>query len=257
MELPDHSPRRAYDPIATVERGTELARRTYARLEPSGEDGLGAAKTNVHEGEYSFFNRISRVASIGVGGRDATSEHGRLSTLESTIHELSHRWFDTRAMGVGLIYAGGPGRLSEGLAQVMAGTALILEGTPEEAKWGWHVLDPSTQTTGMRNAAGKLELVPLSCTMDDVRRRGFSLADNGLVHVHSGVIQAAHLEIAQRIGPEAMGELTVAAGHRLTPVTGFERWASLMIDAAQSRFGPNSAQQAAVSDAWRHVGVLD
>lgn len=242
-----------YDPVATVQRGVDLARRTYARLDPSGEDGLGSAKTSVHGGAHSFFNRISRTAHIGVGGEEATGPNGSLYTLESTVHELSHRWFDTRALGVGLVYAGGPGRLSEGLAQVMAGTALILEGTPEEAAHGWRVLDPRGQSARMSAD----ERIPLSDHMDDVRERGFTLEDGGLVHVHGGVIQAAHLDMARSIGVEDMGRITVAAGHRITPVTGFDRWAELTLDAAEERFGPRSPELEAVRGAWERVGVFD
>jgi hypothetical protein len=244
---------RTYDAHATVANGVDLARRTYARLDPAGDDGLGRARTVAHGGGASWFNRITRTASIGVGGAAATVPNGRLVTLETTVHELTHKWMDSRAGFGGLLYAGPSGRLSEGLSQVMAGAALTLEGTSDaERAWGWKVLDPRGQTTPIGGTD-----VPLSVTMDDVARRGFTLTDNGLVHVHSGVVQEGHLQLARAIGMEPMAQLTVdTARAELTPVMGVRGWADAMLRTAEKTWGAGSTEHLAVRDAWRAARVL-
>jgi hypothetical protein len=248
----------AFDPHVAVDRGIEIARRAYARLDPAGDDGLGRARVRVHAGSNSFFNRITRTVNVGIGDTVAKGEAGRLELLETTIHELTHKWMDSRAGFGGLIYAGGPGRLSEGLSQVMAGAALVLEGDAGEQAHGWFLLDPRGKTAPMAGAFGGVsKRVPLSVTMDDVRATGFTMADNGYVHVHSGVIQAAHLDIARALGMEEMARITTdAARTSLTQLTGFRSWADATLAAAERRHGAGSAEQQAVRDAWVAAKVL-
>lgn len=247
----------AIDPHATVSRGVELARRTYARLDDRGNDGFGRARVKVHDGSNSWFNRVSRITSIGVGGPKATGPNGRLEILETTVHELTHKWMDSRAGGIGLIYGGSSGRLSEGLSQVMAGSALILEGDELERAHGWRVLDPRGQTTPMTRLRGGRVDIPLSVTMDDVARTGFTMTDNGFVHVHSGVVQEGHRLIAKGIGIEPMAQLTVdTARASLTPVTGMRGWARATIRQAEQTFGVGASQVDAVRNAWVAAKVL-
>ena len=247
----------SYDANETVRRGRDMARRTYARLDPTGNDGLGRARISVHGGDGSWFNRITRITSVGIGGPKATGPDGRLATLEATLHELTHKWMDTRAAGIGLLYGGSPGRLSEGLSQVMAGSALILEGDQLERAHGWRVLDPRGQTARMDNLFRADTEVPLSVTMDDVARTGFTMSDMGLVHVHSGVIQEGHRLIAVGIGPEPMAQLTVdTARASLTPVTGMRGWARATIQQAERTFGPGAAQVDVVRNAWAATKLL-
>src|SRR5688572_23914949 len=96
----------AFDPHASVSRGVDLARRTYARLDEHGNDGLGRARVFVHGGDGSWFNRISRATSIGVGGPKATGPNAHNEILETTVHELTHKWMDSRAAKIGLVYGG-------------------------------------------------------------------------------------------------------------------------------------------------------
>lgn len=247
-----------FDPQPVVDRGIALARRMYARLDPDGSDGLGRTRVVVHGGSNSFFNRITRTVNIGAGDSVAKGEAGRLELLETTIHELTHKWMDSRAGFGGLIYAGAPGRLSEGLSQVMAGAALVLEGDAAEQAHGWFLLDPRGKTAPMRSEFGRpTKYIPLSVTMDDVRATGFTMSDNGYVHVHSGVIQAAHLDIARALGMEEMARITTdAARASLSQLTGFRSWADATLAAAARRHGADSPERAAVLAAWRAAKVL-
>jgi Zn-dependent metalloprotease len=238
---------------AAAEHAVDMARRTYARVDPDGDDGLGKVRMGLTGGSHSSYNRITGRLSVGTAG--VHDEQSRLELLESTAHETSHRWFDKRAGWGGLVYAGPSGRLSEGLAQVMAGASLALEGaTPAEQAWGWRLLDPRGRTTP--EGEFRRHEVPLSVTMDDVRRSGFTLSDQGYVHVHSGVIQAAHLEMAKALGMEQMARITTdAARHDLTPVTGFKAWADATIRSAGRLYGDDSAAQDSVRAAWDLVKV--
>lgn len=248
-----------WDPHSTVDRGVEIARRAYARLDPSGDDGLGRVRTKVHGGDASWFNRITRIVSVGTGKPELRGPAGDLELLETTIHEVTHKWVDRRAGFGGLVYAGPSGRLSEGLSQVMAGAALALEGeTPRERAWGWHLLDPRGKTTPFRSEFGaETRHVPLSVTMDDVRATGLKLADSGYVHVHSGVIQEAHLRMAKAVGMEDMARITTdAARTGLHQLTGFEGWARATIDSATRLHGAGSQQDEAVRAAWEAVKLV-
>jgi hypothetical protein len=245
---------RDYEPRDAVARGVEVARRTYARVDDHGDDGLGTVRTSVHGGGGSWFNRITRRVMVGVGGPEATSADGRLVTVATTAHEVSHKWFDTRAGFGGLLYGGSPGRLSEGLAQVMSGASLALEGDTAEQARGWKELDPRGQTTPMSKLGrGRID-VPLSVTMDDVRRAGFTFTDNGYVHVHSGVVQAAHLDMARDLGMETMARITTQSARReLTPTTGIARWAAATLRTAEQLHGSTAAD--AVHAAWTAARV--
>lgn len=247
----------SYDPQAAVDRGVALARAAYARLDEHGADGLGAVRTRITNREGSFFNRVTKRVIIGVGGEDATGPHGRLSTLENTIHEVSHKWFDARAGFLGLVSAGQSGALSEGIAQVMAGAALVLAGDTEEQAWGWKVLDPHGQTAIIQRPFGPSVRVPLSTTMADVRRVGFTLVDAGYIHVHAGVVQAAHYDMARALGVETMARITTeAARASMTPFTGFRGWADATIETATRLYGNGSAAATAVLQAWQAAEVL-
>jgi hypothetical protein len=249
-----------FDPNEVVDRGVAMARRMYARLDPAGDDGIGKLGVNVHDGSHSQYNRLTNTISIGAGNEKVHGPNGELELLETTIHEATHHWTDHRAGVGGLFYAGGPGRLSEGLSQVMAGAALALEGTTQQQRdWGWHLIDPRGKTTPMPSELpwGKRRDVPLSVTMDDVRATGFQWKDNGYVHVHSGVIQAAHLEMAKTLGMEPMARITTdAARTSLSQFTGFGAWADATIAAAARLHGDGSAEQAAVRRAWEAVKLL-
>lgn len=247
-----------YDPHATVDRGVELARRMFARLDPAGDDALGSVRARVHDGAASWFNRLTRRVSVGVGGAAARGPDGRLETIATTIHEVAHKWVDSRAGFGGLLYAGGPGRVSEGLSQVLAGAAMVLEGSPEEQAWGWRVLDPRGATAPFASMLGRpTRHVPLSVTMDDVRAAGFTLVDLGMVHVHSGVVQAAHLDVARALGMEQMARITTdAARTGLHQLTGMRGWASATLASAGRLHGAGSAQQQAVARAWAAAKVL-
>lgn len=248
----------AYDPKATVARGLDLARRAYARLDPGGDDGLGRVRVYAHDGASSYYNKVTGSVHVGTGGEAAGTPSGRLELLETTLHEVTHRWTDRRAGFSGLLYAYGPGRISEGLSQVMAGAILVLEGTPDEQAHGWHLLDPRGKTATLASSfGGPGRQVPLSVTMDDVRRTPFSPVDAGYVHVHSGVVQAAHLDMARDLGMEPMARITTtAARDGLHQLTGFRSWANATIEAAGKLHGVGSREQDAVRQAWLAAKVL-
>jgi hypothetical protein len=247
-----------FDAHATVREAEQIARRTFARLDPLGDDGLGRVRINVHGGSSSWFNRLTRSVSIGTGHERVLGPNGQLELIETTIHELAHKWVDRRAGWGGLLYAGSPGRVSEGLSQVVAGASMALEGTtPDQRAWGWQLLDPRGKTTPMPKFPRGSVDVPLSVTMDDVAAKGFTLADTGFVHVHSGVVQEGHLQIARRIGMEPMAKLTVETARReLGPLTGIRGWAAATLRTAEHTFGASSSQALAVRQAWQAAKVV-
>ncbi|MDN5600559.1 MAG: M4 family metallopeptidase, partial [Brachybacterium sp.] len=84
--------------------------------------------------------------------------------------------------------------------------------------------------------------------------------DNGGVHINSGIPNRAFHLAATGIGGtswEGAGPLWYEALTRpgLPKDADFATFAAATLDAAASRYGENSAQHAAVADAWRRVGV--
>ena len=86
--------------------------------------------------------------------------------------------------------------------------------------------------------------------------------DNGGVHVNSGIPNRAFQLAATGIGGsswEGAGVLWYDAltSSGLPKDADFATFAAATLEAAAARHGEGSAQQAAVAEAWRTVGVLD
>jgi Zn-dependent metalloprotease len=88
--------------------------------------------------------------------------------------------------------------------------------------------------------------------------RGF--ADNGGVHINSGIPNHAFYLAATQIGGyvwEKAGRIwyETLIDAQLRPTANFQRFASLTLAHAEKLFGAGSPERQAVSQAWNEVGI--
>lgn len=96
---------------------------------------------------------------------------------------------------------------------------------------------------------------------DSPARDGFVLtsADNGGVHINSGIPNHAFYLLANYLGGrvwESAGQIWYAALQSLrNPHATFADWADATVDAARDRFGSGSRQVLLTRRAWHLVGI--
>lgn len=200
----------------------------------------------------SYYSPITRTAAIGSGSVEAMpADRARRETIETTLHESTHHLLREAGGFPGPLAFGQPGRVTEGVAQAVAGAAMALHGeTADDRAWGVRVLDPSWQTVPVGEF--RKRPVPLSLTMDDIgdgRIRFWE--DSG--HVHGGIITNAHRQMAANIGMREMAAVTLEAMDAAHALVSMRGWADATVAAAAQLHGHGSAQVQGVRDAWRAV----
>ncbi|RST15169.1 M4 family peptidase [Streptomyces sp. WAC05374] len=181
-------------------------------------------------------------------------------------HELAHGVTQYTA---NLAYFGQPGALNESMSDVFG--ALVkqkaLGQTAEQADWliGAGLLAPEVQGVALRSmkAPGTaydddvLGKDPQPATMDDYVHTG---ADNGGVHINSGIPNHAFYLFAKELGGHAWEKAgrvwyDVLTGGRLAVDAEFADFSRLTVAAARERFGAGGAEEDAVVKAWSTVGL--
>lgn len=221
--------------------------------------------SSVHYGvEYdnAFWNGMQMV--YGDGDGEIFERFTR--SIEVVGHELTHGIVQCEA---GLYYHGQPGALNESFADVFG--VLVkqwkLKQTASKADWliGAELFTKKVKAAGLRSmkAPGtayddpNLGKDPQPAHMKDYY--GGS-ADNGGVHINSGIPNHAFYLAAMEIGGQAwdpLGRIWYdALCNRLRPNSDFNTAARATIDTAGQLCGPNSKEQQAVKAAWKEVGVL-
>jgi Zn-dependent metalloprotease len=174
-------------------------------------------------------------------------------------HELTHAVTERTA---GLVYRDQPGALNESISDVfgICTKQRQLGHSVDQADWliGANLFMPGVNARGLRDMANpgtayddpQLGKDPQPAHMDDYDRTS---ADNGGVHINSGIPNRAFFLAAGAIGGTAWdgaGAIWYAAltGPNVTATTDFAGFAAATIAAA----GDHAA---AVRDAWRQVGV--
>lgn len=246
----DASPR-----AAAAQRGADLANKLFADIGVFGPGAGHPPALWLHPGTESHYSPTGRIY-VGIGPAGAPIDERSLLTLEETAaHESGHHAVRELLGFPGLLAAGPPGRLGEGLAEVFAGAAMHHGGDPPEAAWGADALDPRGKTTPVGEWPRHRTDVPLSVTMDDVRAHRINpLSDAGGVHVHAGVVQEAHRLAAQVLGMDSMARVSADALHSTGRLTGFGAWARATIASAGKLEGQRGAD--AFRHAWEAVKVL-
>lgn len=181
-------------------------------------------------------------------------------------HELSHGVVDRTA---GLVYRGQSGALNEHVADTFGSLVKQKKLGQEAADADW-LIGEGLFTTNVNGQALRSMKDPGSAFDDPVLGKDpqpghmseyvRTAQDNGGVHINSGIPNKAFFLAATSIG----GFAWERAGHiwyealispTLSPRATFRQFARETIMAASDLFGPNSAEQQAVSEAWEEVGV--
>ncbi len=215
--------------------------------------------------EVQYDNAFWNGAQMVYGDGDGTVFQRFTKCLDVIGHELTHGVTQYEAA---LTYQGQPGALNESMSDVF-GTLVKqwkLKQTADKADWliGAGLFAKAIKGVGLRSmkAPGtayddpRLGKDPQPAHMKNYFKGS---ADNGGVHINSGIPNRAFYLVATAIGGRAWEDAGkiwyTALCNRLRPRSNFADAAEATISAARDLFGAGSKQQKAVQDAWKAVGV--
>ncbi len=228
-------------------------------------DGKGMRlDSSVHYGENydnAFWNGQQMVYGDGDG-----KIFGRFTAaLDVIAHELTHGVTGTEA---NFDYEGQPGALNESFSDVFGSMVKQWKQgmAAAEADWiiGAGLFMPGVKGRGIRSMKVPgtayddpvLGKDPQPSTMKDYYQGG---DDNGGVHINSGIPNRAFALSAIGIGGyswEKAGPIWYTAlTQRLCNTADFKACAAATIAIAGEMFGPGKAEQTAVKNAWKTVGL--
>jgi Zn-dependent metalloprotease len=226
-------------------------------------DGKGMRiDSSVHYGR-SYDNAFWNGQQMVYGDGDGKIFNRFTLCLDVIGHELTHGVTDKEA---NLEYYGEPGALNESFSDVLGSLVKQwkLGQTAEEADW---LIGAGLFTKKVKGVALRSMKAPGTAYDDPVLGKDPQPAhmkdlyegydDNGGVHVNSGIPNRAFYLAAGAIGGHAWDKAGkiwyTALTERLTATSDFARAASVTAGVAAELFG--KAEQAAVHDAWKAVGV--
>lgn len=261
----DESVDEAYDGLGAT---WELFHQAFSRnsLDDAGMELIAT----VHYGQ-DFQNAFWDGEQMIFGDGDGVYFQSFTNAVDVIGHELTHGVVQFTA---GLIYVAQPGALHESIADCFGAMVKqrALGQSAAEADWliGEGLFTERVQGVALRSmkAPGTayddpvLGKDPQPASMADYADLPHDEEnDNGGVHINSGIPNRAFHLAATGIGGsswEGAGQLWYDAltSSGLPKDADFATFAAATLEAAAARHGDGSAQQAAVSEAWRAVGVL-
>ncbi|MFD0587311.1 M4 family metallopeptidase [Paenibacillus sp. GCM10027627] len=217
-------------------------------------DGNGLAiRSTVHYG-LNYNNAFWNGVQIAYGDGDGSLFRAFSADLDVIGHELTHAVTEYSA---GLIYQGESGALNESVSDIFGNT---IQGT----NWllGDDIYTPNTPGDALRSLSN-----PTAYNQPDhYNNRYTGTADNGGVHINSGINNKAFYLLAQ--GGTHSGISVTGIGRTdaakilyrtltlyLTPSSNFAAIRAASIQAATDLFGANSVQVNSVATSYAAVGV--
>ena len=179
-------------------------------------------------------------------------------------HEITHG--HTQYIS-GLGYTGQTGALNESISDVFGSMykQWLLGQSSADASWliGEGIFAPGVQARGIRSLAepGTAYDDPvLGKDPQPAHMSGYvkTRADNGGVHINSGIPNKAFYNVATALGGNSWqtpGQIWFKTAERLRPDATFVDFARATIDVAGEEFGNGSNVQETVAQAWAQVGV--
>lgn len=240
----------------------DFYRKVYDRNSIDGK-GMGLDST-VHYGvayDNAFWNGQQMVYGDGDG------EIFRRFTVSLDVigHELTHGVTEFEA---GLVYQDQPGALNESMSDVFGSLVKQWRRKQSAAKADWIIgeglLAPGVKGIGLRSmkAPGTAYNDPnlgKDPQPDHMKNLYRGSADNGGVHINSGIPNRAFYLAATAIGGYAWKKAGliwyIALCEKLKPQSGFAEARNATNAVAVERFGKNSLEAKAVSSAWKAVGL--
>jgi len=228
------------------------------------DEGLPMLAT-VHFGQ-DYNNAFWNGEQMVFGDGDGELFNRFTISLDVIGHELTHGVTEDEAQ---LVYFFQSGALNESVSDVFGSLVKqrVLNQTAEQADWliGAGLFTANVNGVALRSmkAPGTayddpvLGKDPQPAHMNDYVR-GF--ADNGGVHINSGIPNHAFYLAATQIGGyawEKAGRIwyETLLDAQLRPTANFQRFASLTLAHAEKLFGAGSPERQAVSQAWNEVGI--
>ncbi|WP_370616083.1 protealysin inhibitor emfourin [Mumia qirimensis] len=248
----------AYDSTGVVH---ELFHTVFGR---SGIDGAGSGVTvTVHYGQ-SYDNAFWDGEQLVFGDGDGEVFERFTKPPDVNFHEFTH---GVTQFTANLRYAGQSGALNESMSDCFAAMALqrMLDQTAEEAEWliGEGLFAPGIDAVALRSmrepgTAYDDPLLGKDPQVGSMADFVVTTADNGGVHINSGIPNRAFVLAALRLGGyswERTGQIWYAAltGDAVGQDTDFTGFAAATVAAATALYGTEEA--GAVRDAWAEVGV--
>ncbi len=257
----DVSVNQAYDGLGAT---WQLYSQAFARNSLDGKGlPLLASVHYAHDYDNAYWDGDQMVFGDGDG-----KIFGRFTgSIDVIGHELTHGVTDYTA---GLRYQGQSGALNESISDVFGILVKqkVLGQSADQADWliGADLLLPGVDGVALRSmkAPGTayddpvLGKDPQPAQMADYLTTS---ADNGGVHLNSGIPNKAFYLVAAAIGGnawESAGRIwySVLTGGPIKADCDFVTFAGLCIDAAGQLFGTDSTEQQATAGGWQQVGVL-
>jgi len=180
-------------------------------------------------------------------------------------HELTHGVTENTA---GLQYRGQPGALNESMSDVFGSLVkqYVLRQTADKADW---LIGAGLFTSRIKGKALRSMKDPGTAYNDpllgkdpqpaDMSHYVSTSADNGGVHINSGIPNKAFYEVAYAIGGNAWeraGKIWyVTLTQKLTPSSNFQDCANATLEVAHNLYGDGSKEEKAVSSAWAKVKI--
>ncbi len=227
-------------------------------------DGQGLPlNAYVHYGQ-GYDNAFWDGQEMIFGDGDGSAFNRFTVALDVIGHELTH---GVTGSEVNLRYLGQPGALNESVSDVFGSLIkqYVLKQTANEADWliGAGLLTFPNQALRSMKAPGTAydnDVLGKDPQPADMQHYLRTVEDNGGVHLNSGIPNRAFYLAAVAIGGNAWekaGQIWYdTIRDRTMPSTAnFASFARHTITNAGHRYGATSAEQKAVADAWRQVGV--
>ncbi|GAA3966260.1 hypothetical protein GCM10022407_10710 [Hymenobacter antarcticus] len=229
-------------------------------------DDLGSKLINYIHYTTNYDNANWNGTAMRYG--DGATLFSPLTALDVCAHETGHGVCQATA---GLVYQNESGALNEGFSDIWGAT---IENYVDPTKQTWIVgEDISLTSGGLRSMSNPLSTAVLSTCPANYRGRrwNFGTSDNGGVHTNSGVLN--HWYYILSVGKTGVNEqqqayavtgIGISKAARiayraerlyLTPNSDYRSARVFTIQAATDLFGANSAEVAAVIDAWYAVGL--
>src|SRR5262252_11042455 len=214
----------------------------------------------VHFG-VDYDNAFWDGARMMFGDGDGRLFTGFTTAIDVIGHELTH---GVTQDTLNLLYTGQSGALNESISDVFGSMVkqYKLNQTADQADW---LIGAGILAKGIKGVALRSMKAPGTAYDDpklgkdpqpaDMAHYVKTAQDNGGVHTNSGIPNHAFYLMATAIGGhswEKAGQIwyDTLTDHNLKANSSFATFANMTIQHAGSRFGANSVEQKAVSDAW-------
>jgi bacillolysin/thermolysin len=166
---------------------------------------------------------------------------GYAMPLDITAHEVTHAITE---MTSGLEYQGQSGAINESLSDIFGSNL-----DPDDWELGEDL--PGGAIRDMKNP----ERFDQPGHTDDYRDLPDDV-DYGGVHINSGIPNRAYVHMVEKIGRDASEQIVyTAATEHLESDSGFEDFRSACLQAAEDRYGRDSAEYRGVDEAFAAVGL--